>query len=232
MAVDVALAIFDLDNTLLSDDSDYLWGKFLAQQGIVDGEVYERENQKFFDDYKAGTLDIYAFLSFSLRPLTQLSQQQLAELHSEFMQTCILPVVAPGTPALIEKHKQQGDTLLIITATNRFITAPIAMHLGIPHLLASEPEVIDGNYTGNIVGTPCYQDGKVVRLEEWMAKQNENLSGSSFYSDSHNDIPLLDKVDYPYAVDPDATLLATAKARNWPVISLRNGTEPTSDRDK
>ncbi len=222
----MSLAIFDLDHTLLSDDSDYLWGKFLAQQGIVDGAVYERENQKYFDDYKAGTLDIFAFLSFSLKPLTQLSAENLTNLHAKFMQQCIIPVIAAGTPALIQHHRDHGDTLLIITATNRFITAPIAQYLGIPNLLASEPEMIDGRYTGRITGTPCYQHGKVTRLNEWLANNEESLLGSSFYSDSRNDIPLLEMVDHPYAVDPDETLRATAKANRWPIISLRTGYDP------
>ena len=217
----MSLAIFDLDNTLLSDDSDYLWGKFLAQQGIVDGELYERQNQKFYDDYKNGNLDIFAFLSFSLKPLSELPAAQLATLHSQFMQQCIIPVIAPGTAALLDKHRSRGDTLLIITATNRFITAPIAEQLAIPHLLATEAEMVDGMYTGNVAGTPCFQEGKVTRLNEWLVDQQEDLNGSWFYSDSHNDLPLLKMVSHPIAVDPDTTLRQYADQQGWPVISLR-----------
>lgn len=220
----MSLAIFDLDNTLLSDDSDYLWGHFLAQQGIVDGEAYERENQKFYDDYKNGNLDIFAFLSFSLKPLSKLPAEQLSHLHADFMQQCIIPVIAPGTATLLDKHRQQGDTLLIITATNRFITAPIAEHLGISHLLATEPEMRDGKYTGKVTGTPCFKEGKVTRLNAWLDNQHEDLTGSWFYSDSHNDLPLLKMVSHPFTVDPDAKLRHYAEQHDWPIISLRDNT--------
>ncbi len=218
----MALAIFDLDNTLLAGDSDYLWGKFLVDRGEVDGEVYESTNRRFYDDYKAGRLDIYAFLKFSMEPLTRLTTDRLAELHNQYMREIIQPLVSADALALVDKHRQRGDTLLIITATNHFITAPIATVFGIEHLLATDPEIIDGRYTGNVAGTPCYQDGKVIRLQAWLAEHDQNLDGSWFYSDSHNDLPLLTKVDHPIVVDPDDTLRQHAQDQGWPLLHLHN----------
>jgi len=218
----MALAIFDLDNTLLAGDSDYLWGKFLVDQGEVDGDFYESTNQRFYDDYKAGKLDIFAFLKFSLEPLTRLTSKRLATLQEQFMSNVIAPLVPVKALALVDKHRQIGDTLLIITATNRFITAPIAKVFGIEHLLATDPEIIDGRYTGNVVGTPCYQDGKVTRLQTWLDEQNQTLVGSWFYSDSHNDLPLLSRVDYPIVVDPDEILRQHAQDHGWKLLHLHN----------
>ena len=218
----MSLAIFDLDNTLLGDDSDYLWGQFLVEQGLVDGEHYEQENQRFYNDYKTGSLDILEFLAFSLQPLTQHSRDKLNELHQQFMQEKITPVMLPAAQALLKKHRQQGDTLLIITATNHFITHPIAEALGVDELIASDPEIINDRYTGRVTGTPCFQEGKVTRLTEWLTKNQQNLSGSWFYSDSHNDLPLLGMVTHPVAVDPDETLSDHATAKGWPIISLRD----------
>ena len=217
----MSLAIFDLDNTLLGDDSDYLWGQFLVGQGLVDGDFYTRENQRFYDDYKKGRLDIFEFLAFSLKPLTELSRDKLDALHRQFMQDIITPVMLPAANLLLEKHRAQGDTLIIITATNRFITGPIAEALGVEHLIATDPEIVDGEYTGRVAGTPCFQSGKVDRLNTWLAEQKENLANSWFYSDSHNDLPLLERVDHPVAVDPDDTLATHARSKGWPVISLR-----------
>lgn len=217
----MSLAIFDLDNTLLGDDSDYLWGQFLVMQGLVDGEYYARENQRFYDDYKTGRLDIFEFLAFSLRPLTEHSREKLEALHRQFMQEVITPVMLPAAHLLLEKHRAQGDTLMIITATNSFITTPIAGALGVENLIATEPEIVDGRYTGRVAGTPCFQSGKVERLNTWLAEQQQNLANSWFYSDSHNDLPLLELVDHPVAVDPDETLADHAHSRGWPVISLR-----------
>ena len=217
----MTLAIFDLDNTLLSGDSDYLWGQFLSEQGIVDRACYEKENQRFYDEYKAGTLDIFEFLEFSLQPLAANSMNQLQNWHQQFMQQKIIPIITAAARAKIAEHQQQGHTLLIITATNHFVTAPIAAELGIPHLLATDPEIANGRYTGKVAGIPCFREGKVQRLHHWLKQTGNNLAGSYFYSDSHNDLPLLAEVDNPVAVDPDHTLLQHAEMKGWPIISLR-----------
>lgn len=217
----MALAIFDLDNTLLNGDSDYLWGVFLAEQGVVDGTAYERENERFYRKYTEGRLDIFEFLRFSLRPLAEQPPQRLQALHRQFMQDKIEPIILPAGEALIARHRAAGDTLMIITATNAFVTRPIAERLGVEHLIATEPERIDGRYTGNVDGIPSFQEGKVKRLQAWLAAEGGDLAGSSFYSDSHNDIPLLQVVERPVAVDPDTDLEAYARNHGWPVISLR-----------
>lgn len=224
----MSLAIFDLDNTLLHGDSDYLWGRFLAAEGIVDGDYYERENQRFYDQYKAGELDIREFLAFSLRPLAENSPETLQRLQRDFLQHHIRPILMPAARQLVQSHRQRGDTLMIITATNRFVTAPIAELIGIPHLLATDPEQHQGRYTGEVSGTPCFQQGKVERLQQWLDSNQRDLQGSCFYSDSHNDLPLLEQVSHPVAVDPDDTLKDTANERGWPIISLR-GTEISGD---
>ena len=217
----MSLAIFDLDNTLLADDSDYLWGQFLIEQGIVDGAAYERDNQQFYDDYRAGTLDIQEFLAFMLRPLAEHPLEQLLTWRAQFIEDKIRPILLPKATELLARHRTAGDTLLIITATNRFLTAPIAELLEVPHLLATEVEFTAGRYTGRPIGIPCFQHGKVERLSAWLAETGHNLDESWFYSDSHNDLPLLGQVSYPVAVDPDATLAEHAQERGWPIISLR-----------
>ena len=217
----MSLAIFDLDNTLLADDSDYLWGQFLIEQGIVDGAAYERDNQQFYDDYRAGTLDIQEFLAFMLRPLAEHPLEQLLTWRAQFIEDKIRPILLPKAMELLARHRMAGDTLLIITATNRFLTAPIAELLEVPHLLATEVEFTAGRYTGRPIGIPCFQHGKVERLSAWLAETGHNLDESWFYSDSHNDLPLLGQVSYPVAVDPDATLAEHAQERGWPIISLR-----------
>lgn len=215
------LAIFDLDNTLLAGDSDYLWGRFLVEQGIVDESHYEQENQRFYDEYKQGVLDIYEFLRFSLQPLAQHDTARLYEWRQQFMEEKIRPIILDAGRTLIEQHRSQGHTPLIITATNRFVTEPIARELGIEELLATEPEFINGRYTGKVVDTPCYREGKVIRLQAWLQQHRMDLQQSWFYSDSHNDLPLLDQVSHPCAVDPDPQLEAHARAQGWPIISLR-----------
>jgi HAD superfamily hydrolase (TIGR01490 family) len=217
----MALAIFDLDNTLLDGDSDYLWGQFLAKQGLVDGDWYEQENQRFYDEYKAGTLDIFEFLEFSLRPLSENNPEKLAQLHQQFMDECIRPIITQASRDKIAEHAQRGDILLIITATNKFITGPIAEELDIENILATDPEVIDGHYTGKVSGTPCFREGKVERLSEWLKQNGLNLADSYFYSDSHNDLPLLEQVSKPVAVDPDETLQQHAQMKGWDIISLK-----------
>ncbi len=215
------LAIFDLDNTLLAGDSDYLWGVFLVEQGMVEREHYERENQRYYAQYQAGTLDIFEFLDFQLRPLAQHDLTTLHALRERFMREKIVPIMLPKARALIESHRERGHDLLIISATNRFITGPIAAAYGVPGLLASELEMKDGRYTGKVAGIPCYREGKVTRLEQWLGEKNMQPEESWFYSDSHNDILLLEKVTHPVAVDPDAQLLDYARKKDWPVISLR-----------
>lgn len=218
----MSLAIFDLDNTLISNDSDFLWGQFLVDRGIVDKDYYEEANKKFYDDYKLGTLNIVEFLHFSLAPLALHDSGQLFKWREEFIDTIIKPICLPAAQALVDKHRSQGDTLLVITATNRFVTEPIVKLYGIDHLLATNPEFINGQYTGKFTGTPCYQDGKVTQLQNWLENSTETLEGSWFYSDSHNDIPLLNLVENAVAVDPDEILLEVAKHHDWPVISLRD----------
>ena len=217
----MGIALFDLDNTLIAGDSDYLWGCFLVEQGIVDGAIYERENRRFYDQYRVGELDIHEFLDFQLRPLAEHSMDTLQQWHSQYLQEKITPILLPKAQTLIDRHRQQGDTLVVITATNRFITAPIVELYGIQHLLATEPEIVNGAYTGNVTGTPCFQAGKVEQLSGWLEQNLQSLDDSWFYSDSHNDLPLLNEVTHPVAVDPDEILAQHAKDHDWPNISLR-----------
>jgi len=218
---DVSIALFDLDNTLIAGDSDFLWGCFLVEQGIVDGTSYERANRRFYDQYKVGELDIHEFLAFQLRPLAEHDLQQLQRWRAQYVEEKIVPILLPRARELIAHHREQGDTLVVITATNRFITSPIVGLYGIEHLLATEPEMVDGRYTGGVAGIPCFQDGKVRVLEDWVAGRQLSLEDSCFYSDSHNDLPLLRRVTWPTAVDPDEILEAHARQQDWPVISLR-----------
>lgn len=217
----MALALFDLDNTLLAGDSDYLWGEFLTEQGIVDADLYARENQRFYDEYKKGTLDIHEFQTFSQQPLVNNNIEKMLALREQFLKEKIEPIMSPASFKLIKKHQAQGDTLVVITATNSFITRPITSAFGIQHLLATEPQIINGKYTGKIAGVACFQEGKVTRLNQWMQQQNLNLKGSWFYSDSHNDLPLLLEAENPVAVDADETLLKYARQHNWQIMSLR-----------
>lgn len=217
----VSLAIFDLDNTLLAGDSDYLWGQFLVDQDIVDRDYYEQANAHFYAQYRAGNLDIAQFLQFALRPLADNEPEALYGWRESFLEEKIKPILLPAARELIEKHRSAGDILIVITATNRFVTEPIARFFGIEHLIATTPEFKDGRYTGRFVGTPCFQEGKVRRLENWLSENDHSLRDSWFYSDSHNDLPLLSRVDHPVAVDPDEVLAETAKERGWPIISLR-----------
>ncbi len=214
------LAIFDLDNTLLAGDSDALWGEFIAQHGHVDKQEYAAENQRFYEAYKAGTLDIDEFLRFSLKPLSQLDMDELMALHRQFMRESIIPIISQQARELVQQHREQNHELLIITATNRFITAPIAREFGIDNLLATEPEIKNNRYTGQVDGTPCFQQGKVTRLNEWLDQTGYNLKNSWFYSDSHNDIPLLKQVSHPIAVDPDDKLAQYALQQDWEIMRL------------
>lgn len=215
------LVLFDLDNTLLAGDSDFEWAQFLIEQGAVDREVYEARNQEFYDQYRAGTLDIHAFLDFQLKPLSRHPRAQLEAWHREFMVRKIRPIVRQKARGLIARHSE--DLCAVITATNSFVTAPIARELGFEHLIATEPEEINGEFTGAVRGIPCFREGKVARLEAWLSSRGTSLEafeGSWFYSDSLNDLPLLERVTNPVAVDPDDTLRAHAKSHGWPVITL------------
>ncbi len=218
----MTLAIFDLDNTLIGGDSDHLWALFVHEKGLIDDPDFAARADRFYADYASGKLDILAYLRFALSPLVGQPADVLAQWHRQFMTEKIEPIMLPRASALLQEHREQGHELLIITATNHFITRPIADALGVQHLLACEGEIIDGRYTGEPSGVPSFHAGKVTRLEQWLADNGGSLAGAWFYSDSHNDLPLLEKVENPVAVDPDATLLARAEAMNWPVISLRD----------
>lgn len=215
------LALFDLDNTLLAGDSDHSWGEFLCQRGWVDAAEYQARNDAFYADYCAGRLDVVAYQNFTQAIFARTEAAELARWQAEFMAEVIEPIILAKGEALLAQHREAGDKLVIITATNRFVTAPIAARLGVETLLATECGMQDGRYTGQLAGIPCYQEGKVVRLNEWLQDSGLNLDDSYFYSDSRNDLPLLEKVAHPVAVDPDDTLRGIAGERGWPVISLR-----------
>ncbi len=217
----MALAIFDLDHTLLNGDSDYLWGEYMVSHDIVDRDEYQRLNQSFLEDYHRGELDNDRYLGFALHPLTLHSLDALYAWRKDYVESWIKPIIATGTPALLKQHRRQGDTLIIVSATNFFITEPIAKMLEIPHLLATRPEIIDNRYTGKYLGTPTFKEGKVTVLNEWLAKQPHHLDDSYFYSDSINDLPLLEEVSNPVAVNPDAKLNEIALQRNWSILDLR-----------
>ena len=217
----MALALFDLDNTLLAGDSDYLWGCFLSDKGLVDKDLYEQANLRFYEQYKQGTLDIHEFLNFALTPLAENDFDRLQSFHAEFMDSSIREIMTETGQAKIDQHREQGDYIVIITATNSFVTGPVAKAFGVDHLIATEPEIVDGQYTGKVSGTPCFQEGKITKLNEWMETSGKNLEGSYFYSDSHNDLPLLEQVTTPVAVDPDDQLRTIAQERNWKIETFR-----------
>lgn len=218
----MSLALFDLDNTLIAGDSDHAWGEFLVQKDLVDPVSYKQANDQFLAAYQAGNLDIHAYLTFTLEPLTRHTPDALFALRREFVRDFILPLMLPRAQALLDEHRQKGDELVIITATNRFITAPIAELLEVPHLISVEPEFKDGRYTGRYVGIPTFAEGKVTALQDWLQRHNQTLNDSYFYSDSINDLPLLQQVSHPVAVDPDPRLRAIAEESGWPIISLRD----------
>lgn len=218
------LALFDLDNTLLAGDSDYNWSLFLISEGLLDEETHHDRNEQFYDDYKNGCLDIHEFLQFQLAPLSQHPKKRLDALHAKFMDTVIRPMMTEKAKALVEKHQAAGDLCVIITATNSFVTKPIASAYGIEHLIGTEAEMIDGEFTGQVAGVPSFQEGKVTRLDEWLTMRGQSLGAfktSYFYSDSHNDLPLMKLVTNPVAVDADEQLATYANTNGWPSISLR-----------
>jgi HAD superfamily hydrolase (TIGR01490 family) len=215
------LVLFDLDNTLLAGDSDFEWAQFLIEQGVLDHEVYEARNQEFFQQYQAGTLDIREFLDFQLKPLSRHPRAQLDAWHRDFMQRRVRPLIRGTARSLVESHR--GDLCAMITATNSFVTAPIANEFGMANLIATEPEQVNGSFTGRVSGIPCFREGKVERLEAWLAARGRKLASfpeSWFYSDSLNDLPLLERVTHPVAVDPDPTLREHAVRNGWRIISL------------
>ncbi|MCB6182537.1 HAD-IB family hydrolase [Leeia sp. TBRC 13508] len=219
------LALFDLDNTLLAGDSDKTWNQFLIDEGLLDAEESKVANDRFYQQYCDGSLNIDDYLAFALAPLTQFSMEELAALHEKFMANYIRPMMSEKAKSLVERHLAAGDLVMIITATNRFVTEPIAKAFNVPYLIATEAEIKDGRYTGKSTGVPSFKEGKITRLESWL--EEKNLSWSSFgeswfYSDSMNDLPLLKLVNHPIAVDPDATLAEHAEVHGWPVISLRS----------
>ena len=222
----MALALFDLDNTLLAGDSDYLWGVFLGERGVVDPETYARENERFYQEYKEGRLDIHEFLAFSLGPLAENDPDRLRAWREEFLAEKIDPLITEDARLLVEMHRKRGDTLVVITATNSFVTAPIARRFGILNLIATEPELVDGRFTGRVDGIPCFRDGKVKKLRQWLENRDESLDDAWFYSDSHNDLPLLELVSHPMAVDPDPTLETLAAERGWPILYLHKDAPP------
>jgi len=215
------LALFDLDNTLLAGDSEHAFGEFICQRGLVDVAEHRARNDAFYADYCAGCMDIVAFQRFNQAILTTMEAADLKRLQQDFVREIIEPMILPKGEALLAQHQKAGDKLVIITATNRFITERIAERLGVETLIATECGLQNGRYSGELSGTPCYQQGKVVRLNEWLAESGFNLEGSHFYSDSRNDLPLLEAVTYPVAVDPDDKLRKVAEERGWRVISLR-----------
>ena len=215
------LAIFDLDNTLIAGDSDFLWGEFLGEEGVVDANTYRKKNEYFYQQYDLGVLDIYAWLEFCLEPLSRYSMKELEAFHHQFMIQKIEPIMLDKAQNCINRHKERGDTVLVITASNSFVTAPIVKKYGINQLLATEPEIKAGRYTGGVSGIPCFQSGKVDKLMPWLQKNEETLTGSTFYSDSHNDLPLLELVDNPVAVNADKILTKIAEKKGWEVLNWR-----------
>lgn len=218
------LAIFDLDNTLLNGDSDYNWSLFLIKKGILDQSIYEQQNEEFFKDYQTGSLDIDAYAEFQFKPLRENERLFLNDLRDEYVATIIRPMITEKAKDLVNEHRSQGDQLLIITATNSFITKPIAALFGIEELIGTDLEEINNQFTGKIKGVASFQEGKVTRLNQWLDEKHLTLAQfdkTFFYSDSKNDLPLLKIVSHPVAVNPDATLNAEAKKNNWPIMSLR-----------
>lgn len=217
----MGVAIFDLDNTLIAGDSDHSWGEFLIEKGLVDAVNYRQTNDQFYQDYQRGELDIYAYQRFVMTQVSQFDSAQQQRLLREFMDHKIKRLWLPKAVELLAQHRAQGDFLLIITATNRFITEPIAIALGVDELIATEPEIVDGVYTGEIIDPPCYQEGKVSRWLSWQATRNRTGETCYFYSDSINDLPLLNAIENPIVVDPCPQLRTAALAKGWPIISLR-----------
>jgi len=218
----MSLAIFDLDNTLIGGDSDYLWGEFLCDEGIIsDRQSFEKKNDYFYQQYELGLLDIYAWAEFSFEILSHYSINELEAFHVKFMAQKIEPIFLEKAQDCINSHKKNGDTVLVITASNTFVTAPIVKRYGINHLIATEPEIVSGRYTGKVSGIPCFKSGKIENLMPWLERNSESLKDSTFYSDSHNDLPLLELVDNPVAVNADKILAKIAQTKGWDILNWR-----------
>jgi len=216
------IALFDLDHTLIAEDSDALWGRFLVEMGVLDGEDYEREKTRFLSEYRQGRLDIEEFVRFALAPYAAHDYTLLLEWRERFVEECMRPLISDAARALVDQHRDAGHVLLIVTATNEFLTQPVAKLLDVEHLLATPMERVNGNFTGRTGGPPCFREGKLFYLERWLGAHDHNLEDSWFYSDSHNDLPLLERVSHPVAVNPDETLQRIAEERHWPVLSLHD----------
>ena len=221
------LALFDLDHTLLPCDSDYEWGQFLARIGVVDSKYYAQQNERFYQDYKDGKLNIQEFLRFALKPLSEHSRAQLKEWLDAFMEEVITSQLRQQALDLVKRHQDAGDLCCVVTATNSFVTRPIVESFGIQHLVATEPATAGdnplANFTGEVKGIPSFREGKIQRVHDWLATQNlvlDQLPQSYFYSDSMNDLPLLEKVSNPIATNPDARLRDEASKRHWPILEL------------
>jgi HAD superfamily hydrolase (TIGR01490 family) len=219
----MALAIFDLDNTLLGGDSDHAFGDFLISEGLVDALTHKARNDAFYEQYKLGALDMAAYTEFAIAAVTGMPRAQRDALHARFMASFVEPMMLPAALALLKRHRDAGDYCLIITATNRYVTEPIAQRLSVDALIATELELVDDCFTGRVAGIPNFQEGKVHNLERWLAEQEGqlNMDNSVFYSDSFNDLPLLELATRAVAVDPDETLNRIAQERDWEIISLR-----------
>ena len=226
------LTLFDLDHTLISGDSDYEWGQYLIDVGALDRVGYERRNREFYEQYKTGRLDIREFLAFALRPLQENPIGQLEAWRADFVSTRILPMISSRARALVALEQSRSALTAIVTATNSFVTAPIAQQLGFEHLIATEPERDStGRFTGQVAGQPSFREGKVARVDDWLDSLGtawDHFDQTCFYSDSLNDLPLLERVSEPVAVDPDPTLAAHAARAGWPILSLRSGSAHAS----
>jgi HAD superfamily hydrolase (TIGR01490 family) len=217
------LVLFDLDNTLLAGDSDFEWAQFLISKSVLDREVHEARNLEFYEQYKAGTLDIHAFLDFQLAPLSRHPREELDAWHAEFMATHIRPIIGAPARTLVQRHLDEGSLCAVVTATNSFVTGPIAREFGIPHLVATIPAQENGRFTGKPRGTPAFKDGKVERVDAWLEELGYwwgSFAETWFYSDSRNDLPLLSRASHPVAVDPDDALRDHARRHGWPILSL------------
>ncbi len=218
------LALFDLDKTLIPIDSDHAWGEFLVRTGIVDSQAFKQANDRFYANYVAGTLDIDEYLRFALQPMAHKPITEVNAWHADFMRTVIAPVIQPIALELVQKHQANGDLCAIVTATNSFVTTPIARAFGIEHLIACTCDTLpDGRLTGTSTGVPSFGEGKITRVNQWLTNLNLNFASFEktwFYSDSRNDLPLLRKVSHPVATNPDSVLLAEATAKNWQTLEL------------